>query len=277
MRARPGRQRVRGEARVHERDGAREVGRAQVGIEVGELLGHEHSLVHDRARREADDVEAAARADRVLRLPADDVQLPLERLLVGAAPTRDEHLPEDGRRGARDRRRPRRGSRARRASRGRAAPPPRRCSRAASSHARRSPGVGGEEEHADGVAAGPRELEPELASLAPEEVVRELDDDAGAVAGARDRSRPRRGATRFSSSVRPWRTISCDARAADVGDESDAARVALVALRIVQALPAASVRRPCLRRSPRVGDSTKKPLLTAGQEGPLHHSVPASS
>ena len=247
---------------------------AEVGIEVGELLGHEHPLVHDRARREADDIEAAARADRVLRLTADDVQLALERLLVGAAATGDEHLPEDGGRRARDR--PHLIE-----VRGHVAPAEDVLSFLLDDVledelARTAlPGVGWEEDHADGVTAGPRELEAELCHLAPEELVRQLDDEAGPVAAAgiaSDRAAMRH--VRQQRQALAYDLVRC--RAADVGDESHAARVALVAQRIVQPF---LLRQSVVHVSgaPTCGRPTKKPLLTAGQEGPLHHSVPACS
>jgi len=96
-----------------------------------------------------------------------------------------------------------------------------------SSQARRSPRVGGEEEHTDRVAAGPWQLEAELSDLTSEELVRQLDDDPGAIAGARvatDRAAVREVLEQRES-------LAYDLvgrRTAHVGDESHAARVALV-------------------------------------------------
>jgi hypothetical protein len=96
-------------------------------------------------------------------------------------------------------------------------------------------GVSGEKEHADRVATGAGQLHAQLGAFTAEELVRQLDDDAGAVSGARiaaDRAAMR-------EILEQLETLAYDLvrrRAADVGDETNAARVALVPLRIVQAL-----------------------------------------
>jgi hypothetical protein len=97
------------------------------------------------------------------------------------------------------------------------------------------PRIRREEEHADRVAAGTRQLDAELLDLAAEELVRELDDDARAVAAAR--VAPDRAAVR--QVVQQRQALAYDlvrGRAAHVRDEPDAARVALVSPRIVQPL-----------------------------------------
>src|SRR5581483_5769008 len=73
----PAREGVRREARVHERERAREPTVAQVGVEAGELRRGEHALVDERAGREARDDEAGAGGE--LSDAAYDVELPLER------------------------------------------------------------------------------------------------------------------------------------------------------------------------------------------------------
>src|SRR5204863_9542673 len=136
-------------------------------------------------------------------------------------------------------------------------------------------GIGREEQHAHRVAAGPRELDAELPRLASEELVRQLDDEAGPVAAAgiaADRSAMRHV-------LEQRQALAYDLvrrRAADVGDESHAACVALVPPSIVQPF---LLRQSVVHVSgaPTCGRPTKKPLLTAGQEGPMHHSVPACS
>jgi hypothetical protein len=274
VRARPGGQRVGGEARVHERDGAREVGRAEVGIEVGELLGHEHSLVHDRARREADDIEAARVPIAFSAWRRMTYSLRSNDFLSVLRPRAMNTCRKTGA-AARATGQPGRGSRARRAS-------PRMCcpfllddvlqdelARAA------LPRVGGEEDHADRITARTRELDAELRISRRKNSCWQLDDEAGAVAAARIAAH---GAA-VGEVLEERETLAYDlvrGRAANVRDEPHAARVALVPLRIVQPF---LLRQSVVHVSgaPRCGRPTKKPLLTAGQEGPLHHSVPASS
>ena len=87
MGAVPGRERVGGEALVHQgqRRDERRVG--QIVVEAGHLIGQQQALVDDRARRQARDVEAlrlrhAGRAHQLLDALADDVELALEGVLV---------------------------------------------------------------------------------------------------------------------------------------------------------------------------------------------------
>ncbi len=76
----PARERVRREARVHERERALEALVAQVGIEARELRRGQHPLVDERPGREARDDEL--RPGRELGDAPDDVELPLERVLI---------------------------------------------------------------------------------------------------------------------------------------------------------------------------------------------------
>ncbi len=76
----PAREGVRAEARVHERERALEPLVLQVGVEAPQLVGDQHPLVDDGARRERRRVEVRAR--RELDDAADHVELALERVLV---------------------------------------------------------------------------------------------------------------------------------------------------------------------------------------------------
>ncbi len=95
VRQRPARERVRREARVHERHRALHLRILQVREEVAHLVGDQHPLVDDRARGERRDVQVRAR--RELADAADDVQLALEGVLIGfeAGSRLDEQLAHD--------------------------------------------------------------------------------------------------------------------------------------------------------------------------------------
>ena len=80
VRERPARERVRREARVHERHRARHLRVAEVREEAAHLVGDEHPLVDDRARGERGDVEV--RPGGELADAADHVELALEGVLV---------------------------------------------------------------------------------------------------------------------------------------------------------------------------------------------------
>jgi hypothetical protein len=87
MRELPGREGVGGEALVHERNGALEALVLQVGIVVPELAHEHHALVHDGARGQADGIVAGgAPVLHVVDGVGDDLagqeQAALERLLV---------------------------------------------------------------------------------------------------------------------------------------------------------------------------------------------------
>ena len=98
MRQRPGRERIGREALVHQRERALEVRIVQVGIIGAELVGQEHALVDDGAAGDRDRVIAgqpplAARIDRVRDRLAQDVEPPLELVLVlDLLAAADEHL-----------------------------------------------------------------------------------------------------------------------------------------------------------------------------------------
>jgi hypothetical protein len=174
---------------VDDPEGALETVVAEVGIELGELGGGEHSLVDDGAGAEAWEGELVA--DRELDPPARDEQLALEGELVVQLVARRDHQLADERRCA--------------ASAvaglalvdGDVAPAEREDALA---HDRLldqalelvAPDlVLGEEAHRNRHPVGLGQLvlgEPELPRPVADELVGDLDQDAGAVAGARVRS-----------------------------------------------------------------------------------------
>ena len=102
MRERPGRERVRAEALVHERERRLHVRVGQIGEHRLDLLRRQHALVDQRARRQARRCRTASRrrgeqrVDRVLDPLADDVELALE-----ASGSRASALATAAERGAR--------------------------------------------------------------------------------------------------------------------------------------------------------------------------------
>ena len=112
VRQRPGRERVGAEALVHERERRLDVGIGQIGKRRLDLVGRQHPLVDERARRQARDVEHVALGerqlvDRVLDALADHVELALEAQRIGlqrrlagrVAAVADEQLLDDRHRG----------------------------------------------------------------------------------------------------------------------------------------------------------------------------------
>ena len=93
----PARERVRREARVHERERRLRARVLQVGVVAEQLRGGEHALVDDRAARERRDHEV--RAGGQLGHAADHVELALERVLVARELGRrgDDELLDVGR------------------------------------------------------------------------------------------------------------------------------------------------------------------------------------
>ena len=188
VRAPPARKGVGAEAGVHQRERRLELRVQDVRIEGRELVGLEHSLVDDRARGQARQVERRGRSetrslDRALRLLADDVETAVEgrRVLdLRAAP--DEHLAD--RRLARLRR-----PADHRVVGGDRAPAEQRLPLAAHHlledllAAAALAGVGGEEDHPGAVAPRAGKLDPEPVALPRQKAVRELEQDSRAVAG----------------------------------------------------------------------------------------------
>ena len=230
MRQRPGRERVGREPLVHQRERALEIRLMEVAVVGAELIGQEHALVDDGAARDRHRVIAGQpplvlaidrRRDRL----AQDVQLALEVVLAELLfPLSNEHLHVDGF-----------GRRHRDAERrivGRDIGAPAKQLEAflrgdlfeGLAHHLAPLGVARHEQHADAVLAGLRQRDAERLRLAREELVRNLHQDAGAVAGARI------GADRAAmlEIEQDGQRILHDLLglpALDVGDEADAAGI----------------------------------------------------
>ena len=270
MRQRPGREGVGREALMHQRQRALEIRLVQIGIVLAELVGEEHALVDHGAARHRDRVIAgeaavAALIDRLRDRLAQDVEPALELVLgLRRAVAADEHLHVVGL-GRLD-------GFAERGVVGRHVAPaeqhqafvldlvgddalddfaPRRFLR--------------HEQRADRVVAGLRQLEAELGGLAREEGVRDLHQNAGAVAGARigaDR------AAMFEVAENADRVGDDLMRllALDVGDEADAAGILLQARGRKGPRPAGASRA-------RAGSSSK---VSAGFEAAVADSASAT-
>ncbi len=179
---------VGGEPGVDHGDGRRHLRVGQVRIELAELAGVEHALVDDGAGGEARHVVLApardvGAQDRLPGEPPDHVELPLEgHPVVGDGTRSDEHLADHRLAGL--------GHVSQRGGVERdVAPAQHQLSLGpddllelplAGGPARQ---VGGQEDHADGVAPGARELDAELRGLLAQEDVRILEEDPGPVAG----------------------------------------------------------------------------------------------
>ena len=171
-------------ALVEDREARHEALVEQVRIERRELLGQEHALVDERAARERADVEAGDVTVEHLLLdaPADDVEVDLELVVVDAAPVDDHYLLDLGPSGVRllpdhrgiDRHlAPAHDAVAEAEDLG--------LDDAAADVLRAEVGLG-QEHHADRQPPAFGALTRRLYML-PEEVLRNLDMDAGAVAG----------------------------------------------------------------------------------------------
>ncbi len=230
---------VGGEALVDHGDGRLERRVLQVEVELADLVGQQHPLVDQRPRRERGHVELAPaaqaeRADGVPRALADDVELALEGVDVGrgeAAP--DEHLADDRLAGL--------DALAQAAIvDGHVAPaeqllPLGRDGAGDLVLARGAgPGIAREEDHPHAVLADVGQLDADLGALPAEERVRDLDEDARAVALQRIRAgRPAVG--EVGEDAQALRDDLVALLVLDVGDEAEPAGVVLVAW-IVEAL-----------------------------------------
>ena len=239
MRQSPRRESVGGESRVDHRDRARDVALAQVDVESLQLVRPEHPLVNHRARREARHVAVAARnlAQRGLDSPPNHVEGDLERRagidLARDADLPDEYLPH---------RRPGapRGSGEDRVVDRNIAPAEHRAPFGGDSRfddALADETVGATRWKEDGAdAVGPRvgKRDSERAANPAQESVRDLDQDAGAVAGT-SVSRDRAPVREILEQLERLRDDVAGADAVDVGDKPNPARVVLVS-RVVQSL-----------------------------------------
>ncbi len=239
VRQRPGRERVGREALVHERERTLEIRIVQIGIIGLELIGQEHAFVDHRAAGDRHRVIArgaplAPAIDRIGDRLAQDVEpafeLVFRELLLAAA---DEHLHV--------RRLGRLDQFTERGIVGRHVAPADEREPLARDHfgvdvANDLPpiGVGRHEQLADGVFAGCRQLEAEFGRLREEELVRDLHQDAGAVAHARIGT-DRAAVLEVAQDPQAVFDDLMRLAALDVGDEADAAGI-LVELGIVEAL-----------------------------------------
>ncbi len=95
VRERPGRERVGREPAVHQRERAGEPLVGQVGEELTELIGREHALVDDRAARQRREVQfELVLARSTFAHPAGGKGAPLELEVTLALGAGEEHLPE---------------------------------------------------------------------------------------------------------------------------------------------------------------------------------------
>jgi hypothetical protein len=227
MRQRPARERVGGEALVHQAERGLEVLLVQIGIVLAELVGEEHALVDHGAARQRHDVVVgkpplAPAIDHVRDHLAQDVELALELVLrLDRWTARDEHLHVE--RLGRLHRFPERGIVVRHLA-------PAEQDEALLRHLL---GIDVEDqlppfrivrhEHEAGrVVAGLGQCDAELAGLAPEEGMRGLHQDAGAVAGARVGA-DRTAMLEIAQDVDRVLDDLVRLAALDVGDEADAA------------------------------------------------------
>jgi len=232
MREVPRRERVRREALMNHRERRDHRRVVQVDVVLADLVGEQHSLVDDRACRQRRHVELLAvpqveRLDRVAGGLADDVELALERVLVHVPRSAgDEHLADhrlDFLRALR---------KARIAGR-HVAPAEQHLSfrgnRALDLLLARHPRCRllRQEHHADAVLPDRGQRDAQLAARAAQKGVRQLDQDAGAVAlqrigagGAAVRQVPQ--------DLQPLRNDLVRLPALDLRDEAEAARVVFV-------------------------------------------------
>ena len=227
LRQAPGGEGVSRIALVEDREARHEALVQQVRIERRELLGQEHPLVDERAGRERADVEAAdvVVQDLLLDAPADDVEVDLELIVIDAALVVDHDLLDLRPAGIRLFSDHRRIDRHLAPTLDAVAEAENlRLHDAAAEVLRAEIGLG-QEHHADGKASALGPLAGRLHML-PEEVLRNLDVNAGAVAGL---------AVGIDRAPVPHRLERRDAgldhiaprRAVERGDQSDSARIVL--------------------------------------------------
>jgi hypothetical protein len=228
---------------VHEQQRRLEALVEQVGEELGQLRGGEHALVDERARRQRREVGG----DLLLELVLDPLAAD-ERLAVEVDARRSRQGSGDDELAEARHRRPRGGAEARGIDRH---VTPGEDLQSLVGHdgldrrLRLLGGdvVGGEEDQADGVAAHRWERCPLVGEHGAQEAVRDLDEDAGAVAGV---GLGAGGAAmgEVGEGSEPDADELAAGHALDVGDERHPARVVLES-RIVEAdLARRSVHRP---------------------------------
>src|SRR5665213_731725 len=212
----------------------------QVRIVTREPVRNHHPLVDDGAGRAARDVEGAAfgealGAKALMALLADDEELALERIDVRAIGAgRDEELP--------DHRLDRLDALAQRGAVARHVAPAQQRLALGGNEFRDGllAGAAGrwiarQENHADAVAAGLRQGDPQRRGLFAQQPVRKLDQDAGAVAGERIGA-DRAAMVEVLENLEPVEKDAMALVIPDMGDKADTARIVLLP-RIVQSLP----------------------------------------
>ncbi len=246
----PSRKRVGGKSLVHHRQRRHHRRVMQVGVVLAHLFRKEHALVGDRARRERRHVELAAmakveRLDRMAGALADDVELALEGVLVHVAGSPgDKDLPDD--------RLDLLGTQREAAVvGGHVAPPQQQLSfgvdRALdflfARHPRR--GLPRQEYHRHTVLPDGRQCNAEFSTRSPKKQVRELDQDAGAVALKRVCARRAAVGQVFedAQSVLDDRMVLA---ALDMGNEAQSACV-VFARRVIHSLNPGRPGRQCSR------------------------------
>ena len=246
------------------RDGALDALVEQIRVESQQLRGVEHALVHDRPAAQRRNVEVAAvrncrTGDRLLDQAADDVELPLEgQVLDGPFGPIDEHLADQGLTGLR--------ARAETGVVGRNLTPAQEMEALLRHDSLEEPEaldatdlVRRQEDHAHAVAAAAAELEPRLSRLFREELVGDLDGQAGAVAGVLLGS----GRASMLEVDQYGQGIANDGvgpPACDIDHEAEAARVVLKG-RVIQTL---GPRNACL---PQLGFHPQISMAAAGLDG----------
>ena len=260
--ARPAREGVRREARVDHREARGERLGGEVRVERRELVGVQHPLVDDGARREARDVEGVPprqrrAGDRLLGEAADHEELPLERVpRLRPFPAADEELPDDGLARA--------GRRAERGAVGRDVAPaeeplPLRGDDLLEPALAGLParGLKRQEEHPEAVVAGRRQLDPGRLRPPRDEAVRDLREEPGAVAGVL--LAPRRAAVlEVREDLQRLADDVVGGAGRDVDDEPEAAGVVLVP-RVVEALRRRGTGDAHVRLAPPPGGSRRLP------------------
>ncbi len=238
MRALPTGKRIGREALVHQAQRADRIGIGKFAVEVRDLRGEQQAFVDDGAAGKRRDVEHlrvfnAGLADFIFCALAHDVEFALEGVFVHAWSAAHENLLDVGLRSARHA-----------ADRGgidRRIPPAEQGQAFFANDALENSFalqalvlLDRQERHADAVGSGLRQREAEFLAFAGKELVRNLDEHAGAVAGFRIAA----AGAAMRQVEQNLNSLADDVvtfLAADAGDKPDAAGVVLVR-RVVETL-----------------------------------------
>ena len=227
---------VGGEALVNQRQRRHHLRVGQVLVVHAHLIGQQHALVDQGARRQRGDVEVLVRAGRhaVLGLLADDEQLALERVLVGAVGTATDEDHADLGFGGLHRLAQARGIDGNVAPAQHDLPFGLHQSLDHAFAGGAQGGILGQEHGGGGPGAVFRQADADLGRLGAQEGLGQLDQDARAVAGQRIRT----DGAAMGQVFEDFQTLLDDlVRLAvlDVGDEADAASV-VFKLRVIKSL-----------------------------------------